>query len=94
MCISPYGFTRLWRQKRGKRKLLGDSTESGLAALRGPDEDGVVIAAGAVIAEEPSGAVLVMKQKGTVRGRQTVRPLTVGIRGDARKEESNKCPRK
>jgi hypothetical protein len=40
--------------------LLGDSTENGLATLRGSDEDGVVVAVGAVVAgEEPSGVVLV-----------------------------------
>ena len=39
--------------------LLGDSTENGLVALRGSDEDGVVIAVGAVVVGEPSGAVLV-----------------------------------
>lgn len=39
--------------------LLGDSTENGLAAFRGSDEDGVVVAVGAVVAGELSGAVLV-----------------------------------
>jgi hypothetical protein len=40
-------------------ELLGDSTENGLAAFRGSEEDGVVVAVGAVVAGELSGAVLV-----------------------------------
>ena len=50
-------------RKRKEDGLLGDSTESGLAVLRGSDKDGVVIAVGAVVAEEPSGAVLVDEAK-------------------------------